>query len=133
MMLQQKIVLVVDDQKGLHQSLAIMTTRSFPVRFIGATTLREARQLFHEHALALDAILLDGCVERRGECDTLPLIDLFKLSRFRGPIIAISGCRHIRRSMVAYGATMACEKHEIRTLLEERLFLPEPRKLVARR
>lgn len=131
--MQEKTVLVVDDSESFHGSIKLMTGRTFPVRFIAAARLDQAISLFGKHRAELDAILLDGCVESRTECDTLPLIDHFKRCGYRGPLIAISASRHHRHSMVKHGATMACEKHEIRSTLEELLFPPVKKKFAARR
>lgn len=128
----EKLVLVVDDDFNFHQSIGFLTGIAFPVKFISAMSLKEAERLFREHYAKLDAILVDGCVESK-QCDTLPLIQHFKESRFRGPIIGISNARHLRAAMHKAGATDFCGKHEIRRTLEELLFPPEVKKRVARR
>lgn len=130
--MQQKIVLVIDDNKGIHQSLAMMTGRTFPIVFIAATTLVEAKLRFQEHIDTIDAVLMDGCIESR-ECDTLPLLEMISRSRYHGPVIAISGDRHNRQLMVLHGASGACDKHEVRDKLEEMLLTPAPKRHVPRR
>jgi len=131
-LLSQKTVLVIDDNVGLHQSLAMMTGRTFPITFIAATTLAEAQRRFQEHIDTIDAVLVDGCIESR-ECDTLPLLRMITTSHFHGPVIAISGDRHNRRLMVRHGANGACDKHEVRNKLEEMLLAPPPKRHIPRR
>lgn len=133
--MEHKLVLVIDDDRGFHQSITYMTGNAFPVRFLSATKLHQARELFHRHRDHIDAIFVDGCVESRNDdCDTLTLIQLFKTQGFRGPIVAMASARHHRIEMCNAGATTACEKHELRHVIDERLLsLPKAKTRIARR
>ncbi len=109
-------ILMVEDDLSIARSFARNCEAEFgnKVELLHVSKLRDAEDVFRKRKDELAAILMDGCVETRGDhADTLPLLREIKASGFAGPVIANSLAESNRRLMLEAGATHWSDKTEL--------------------
>jgi len=107
------VVLLVEDDISRLDYYANTITRNSPrAEILKASTLEEAKQHFAHHfrgVKPISIIVMDGCMNKKSEPDTLPLITEIRNTGFTGPMIAASGSESIKERMMAAGCNHSVE------------------------
>jgi DNA-binding response OmpR family regulator len=104
-----KKVLLVEDKVRYRKSLE----RQFKhrgVAFLMAKTLEEGLDLFQRNADQLDAIIMDACVNKPDDPDSMELIRKMRIAGYSRPIIAYSSSESYMNILVQAGASHKVSK-----------------------
>jgi len=114
-------VLIVESAPALQDSYAQKYNLGAVSSLLHAYSVEEAQTLFSQHADV--AIIAVSARVGSAEVNTAPLVEQFRQSGFKGPIVAVSPLRKHRDLLKAVGANFQAENKSlsdmVRYLLDE--------------
>ena len=121
----RKVILIIEDSipqidyftRGFELKLGETVEVLVATSILMANVYISGRTIGSEKPLSI--VVMDGCLNRKHQLDTLPLIEDLLRFGFKGPIIAMSASPEFREKMMAAGCTHVSEKVDVPSLVTQ--------------